>query len=55
MELGTWLTGIRILNFACAVLLIGFQIWFLVELYFQDISIYGLVLRVWATKRVFTC
>ena len=48
MELGSWLTIIKILNFMSAGLLITFQIWFLVDLIEEHRTFYGFMIRVWA-------
>ena len=39
---------VRILNCICAAMLVGFQIWFLVDLFGQGRTMYGIMLRVWA-------
>ena len=48
MELKTWLCVVRILNCLCAAMLVAFQIWFIVDLFGQDRTIYGIMLRIWA-------
>ena len=32
MELKTWLTVVRVMNCICAAMLVGFQVWFIVDL-----------------------
>ena len=48
MELKTWLTVVRVLNCLCSLMLVGFQIWFIVDLVEQHRTIYGFMLRIWA-------
>lgn len=48
MELKTWLMVVRILNCISAAMLLGFQTWFIVELFTQHRSFYGIILRIWA-------
>lgn len=47
MDLKTWLLVVRILNIIGAAMLVGFQIWFLVEL-FMNKKVYGIMLQIWA-------
>jgi hypothetical protein len=47
MDLKTWLLFVRILNIIGAAMLVGFQIWFLVEL-FMNKKVYGIMLQIWA-------
>lgn len=48
MELKTWLTVVRVMNCVCAAMLVGFQVWFIVDLCQQHRTIYGFMLRIWA-------
>lgn len=48
MEIKTWLLIIRILNFLCSGMLIGFEIWFIVELIVSDTGIYGVMIQIFA-------
>lgn len=47
MELKTWLMAVRIINCISAAMLIGFQIWFLVDL-FSSKTVFGILLKIWA-------
>lgn len=47
MEMKTWLLIVRILNCITATMLIGFQIWFLVDL-FMNKTVYEILLKIWA-------
>lgn len=46
MELKTWLLIIRILNILCATLMVGFEIWFTVELFTSHHTFFVIVIRI---------
>lgn len=46
MELKTWLICIRILNFASAGMLIGFEIWFIIRLLSIHTAFYEFILQI---------
>lgn len=48
MELKTWLLMVRLLNCISGLLLISFQIWFVIELFCQNRTFFGVMLRIWA-------
>ena len=48
MELKTWLLIVRILNLLGVLMLVGFEIWFLVDLFVFTKNVYGILLRIWA-------
>lgn len=48
MELKTWLTVVRVMNCLCSLMLIGFQIWYIVALFQQSRTPFGFMLRIWA-------
>lgn len=47
MELKTWNLTMRLLNCSSAAMLLGFQIWFMVDLC-NNRNIWGIILRIWA-------
>ena len=49
MELKTWLIIVRILNCLSSLMLISFQIWFLVDLFSSNSkTVYGIMICIWA-------
>lgn len=45
MELKSWLLGIRILNILCAAMMVGFEIWYMVELLESDKGFFVKIIR----------
>lgn len=46
MELKTWLLVIRILNILCASLMVGFEIWYTVELVTSQLAFFVVGIRI---------
>jgi hypothetical protein len=43
--LKTWLLVIRVLNILCATVMVGFEVWYTVELVTSDLSFFVVVIR----------
>jgi hypothetical protein len=46
MELKTWLLVIRILNILCATLMVGFEVWFTVDLFMSSHNFFTIFIRI---------